>query len=79
MTTCASPTQGSKTLAIWRVDMAPAVAGPHHSFGAEQVWTVLAGSVTVELDGKEHTTGDTVVMPAGTARRIHADAEKGSQ
>lgn len=74
MTTLASPTQGAAGLAVWRVRMDPGASGPPHRFDTEQVWTVLAGSARIELDGGEHEVGegDTVVMPAGVPRRIHA-------
>ena len=57
--------------------MEPDASGPPHRFDVEQVWTVLAGAALVELDDEEHEVGpgDTVVMPAGVARRIHAGAD----
>ncbi|MBN9103167.1 MULTISPECIES: cupin domain-containing protein [unclassified Pseudonocardia] len=74
MTTLASPTQGGTGLAVWQVRMDPGASGPPHRFDAEQVWTVLTGSARIELDGAEHAVGegDTVVMPAGVPRRVHA-------
>lgn len=79
MTTLASPTQGGAGRALWRVDMRPGQAGPPHVFDAEQVWTVLEGGATVELDGKPLAIvpGDTVVMPAGVPRRVLADPQTG--
>ena len=79
MTTHASPTQGGAGIAMWRVEMAPAASGPAHSFDAEQVWTVLKGGATVELDGQllAIELGDTVVMPAGVPRRVTADPQAG--
>jgi quercetin dioxygenase-like cupin family protein len=72
MTTLASPTQGAAGRAVWRVDMRAGQAGPEHAFDAEQVWTVIEGAATVELDGATHAlaAGDTVVMPAGATRRV---------
>ena len=77
MTTFASPTQGDAGLAVWEVHMEPGASGPPHRFDVEQVWTVLAGAATVELDGEEHEVGpgDSVVMPAGVPRRIHAGSD----
>ncbi|MDX3456106.1 cupin domain-containing protein [Streptomyces sp. ME02-8801-2C] len=79
MTTLASPTLGGAGLAVWRVDMRPGASGPLHAFDAEQVWTVLDGGATVEIEGGTHVLvpGDTVVMPADVARRVHADPEAG--
>ncbi|WP_433555581.1 cupin domain-containing protein [Pseudonocardia xinjiangensis] len=79
VTTHASPTQGGSALAVWRVEMAAGAAGPQHSFDVEQVWTALDGAATVDLDGETLTVqvGDTVVMPVGVQRRVHADATAG--
>ncbi|MFC6081523.1 cupin domain-containing protein [Sphaerisporangium aureirubrum] len=73
MTTFASPRQGGAGIAVWRVDMPAGRSGPPHAFDTEQVWTVLSGAATVELDGEttEVGPGDTVVMPAGAPRRVH--------
>ncbi|MFB6892385.1 cupin domain-containing protein [Kitasatospora sp. NPDC056327] len=75
MTTFASPTQGGTGLAMWRVEMAGAHAGPRHAMDTEQVWTFLSGSAVVDLDGEELTlgAGDTLVLPAGVPRRVRSD------
>ena len=80
MTTLASPTQGDAAgLAVWRVDMRTGQSGPVHSFDTEQVWTVVEGGATVELDGESFTLepGDTLVMPADVPRQVHCDKEAG--
>lgn len=79
MTTHASPTQGGSTLAVWTVEMAPGAAGPLHSFDADQVWTALTGTATVELAGDSVVVGpgDTLVLPVGVPRRIVADPDAG--
>ena len=75
MTTLASPTQGGAAQSLWQVEMSAGQAGPPHVFDAEQVWTVLDGAATVELDGTGHelATGDTVVIPAGRPRQVRTD------
>jgi quercetin dioxygenase-like cupin family protein len=79
MTTLASPTQGGARHSVWRVDMRPGQSGPLHAIDTEQVWTVLDGGATVELDGRAHTVGpgDTLVMPADAPRRVSADGAAG--
>ncbi|MEU2791715.1 cupin domain-containing protein [Streptomyces sp. NPDC007100] len=79
MTTLASPTLGGAGHAVWRVDMQPGARGPLHTFDAEQVWTVVGGRATVELDDEQLLVepGDTLVMPAAVPRRISADAQEG--
>ena len=74
MTTLASPTQGHAAQALWRVEMVPGQAGPLHGIDAEQVWTVLDGGASIEAGAETATLrpGDTIVLPAGIARRITA-------
>lgn len=79
MTTLATPTQGGSGLAVWRVELGPGKSNPPHAFDTEQVWTVVDGSATVDLDGEKITvaSGDTVVMPAEVPRRVFADSADG--
>jgi quercetin dioxygenase-like cupin family protein len=77
MTTLASPTQGGANQVLWRVDMPPGRTGPLHMADAEQIWAVLGGSATAEI-GTERVTvepGDTLVIPAGTLRRVSTGEE----
>ncbi|MEZ4241134.1 MAG: cupin domain-containing protein [Myxococcota bacterium] len=77
MTTLASPTQGGSATSLWRVDMAAGARGPEHVFDVEQLWTVLSGRVAFDVDGAEVTLdpGDTIVLPAGAARRVSCEAD----
>jgi quercetin dioxygenase-like cupin family protein len=79
VTTLASPAQGRAGLAVWRMDITPGAAGPVHAYDTEQVWTVISGAATVELDGGAITVapGDTLVIPAGAARQMIADPQAG--
>lgn len=79
MTTLASPTLGDAALSVWRVEMEAGQAGPPHAFDAEQVWTVIAGGAAVDVDGAASALapGDTIVIPAGAARRVVADPTDG--
>jgi quercetin dioxygenase-like cupin family protein len=74
MTTLASPTQGAALQPVWRVDMGPTASGPMHAIDAQQVWTVLEGGATLEIDGGvvAISAGDTVVIPVDVRRRITA-------
>ncbi|GAB3762143.1 cupin domain-containing protein [Microlunatus parietis] len=76
MTTLASPTQGTTSLAVWRVEMKAGKTGPDHAFDAEQVWTWLSGAATVSVDARaiDVREGDTLVIPAGVWRQVHTDA-----
>jgi quercetin dioxygenase-like cupin family protein len=77
MTTLASPQQGGAANPVWRVDAAADIAGPAHVIDAEQVWTILEGSVTITVD--EDTTelaaGDTVIVPADIPRQLTPGAD----
>ncbi|TCK21171.1 cupin domain-containing protein [Pseudonocardia endophytica] len=79
MTTLASPTQGGTDQALWRVEMTPGAVGPLHAMDGEQVWTVLDGAAHVDVGDatEELSAGDTLVLPAGVLRRIHADPDAG--
>jgi quercetin dioxygenase-like cupin family protein len=79
VTTLASPAQGGAGLAVWRMDITPGAAGPVHAYDTEQVWTVISGGATVELDGGAVTVapGDTLVIPAGATRQMIADPQAG--
>jgi quercetin dioxygenase-like cupin family protein len=48
--------------------------GPVHTFDAEQVWLVVAGRPTIEVDGDLFTLapGDALQVPALAARQVRA-------
>jgi quercetin dioxygenase-like cupin family protein len=75
MTTLASPTLGETTeLSLWRVEMDVDQQGPWHTFDAEQLWTVDAGTVRIATTDGDAVlgVGDTAVLPAGIERQITA-------
>ena len=79
VTTLASPAQGGAGLAVWRMDITPGAAGPVHAYDTEQVWTVISGAATVQLDNGAVTVtpGDTLVIPADATRQMIADPRAG--
>ncbi|MFC9814478.1 cupin domain-containing protein [Streptomyces virginiae] len=74
MTGLAAPSRGSSELSTWQVDMPAGATGPEHSVSREQVWTLTAGSLEVAFEGRTEkvAAGQTMVLPADAARRIHA-------
>jgi quercetin dioxygenase-like cupin family protein len=75
MTTLASPTLGATDgRSLWLVDMAAGATGPVHVIDTEQIWTLLDGTAVIEVDGVAHRldAGDTLVIPAGAERQVHA-------
>jgi quercetin dioxygenase-like cupin family protein len=76
MTTLASPTLGATSgRSLWLVDMTAGATGPVHDFDTEQIWTVLEGQASVEIENATHAldAGDTVVIPAGAQRQVRAN------
>ncbi|WP_369147000.1 VOC family protein [Streptomyces sp. R44] len=70
----AAPSRGSTELSTWTVTMDAGATGPEHSISREQVWTVTAGALEVTCLGRTEkvAAGQTVILPPGRLRRIHA-------
>ena len=66
-TSLATPSRGSVETSVWQVDIEPGSPSTPHSLTREEVFVVLAGTATVELDGIAGTAqaGDAIVVPAG--------------
>lgn len=64
----ASPSNGSRELCAWRVEIASGVTGSPHRVGRDEVLMVLAGELSITLDGvpARIAAGDVVVIPAGS-------------
>ncbi|WKD35988.1 VOC family protein [Streptomyces xanthophaeus] len=70
----AAPSRGSTELSTWTVRMDTGATGPEHSISREQAWTVTAGALEVTCLGRTEkvTAGQTLILPPGHLRRIHA-------
>ncbi|MFF5937311.1 VOC family protein [Streptomyces sp. NPDC012508] len=70
----AAPSRGSSELSTWTVTMDAGATGPEHSISREQVWTVTAGALEVTCLGRTEkvAAGQTLILPPGLLRRIHA-------
>jgi len=78
MTTLASPTlSGSTGASLWRVVFPAGRSGPLHAFDSQQVWALLSGTATFTVDGLAHRleAGDTIQLPAGSMRQVHAHTD----
>jgi quercetin dioxygenase-like cupin family protein len=64
----AAPARGSVELCAWRLEVQPGVTGVPHRVSREEVFLVLAGAITVTLDGvaTDLTPGDVALVPAGS-------------
>ena len=65
-TSLATPSRGSQETAVWRVEIAPGTPATPHSLTREEVFVVLDGEATVEIDGVRQSArpGDAIVVPA---------------
>jgi mannose-6-phosphate isomerase-like protein (cupin superfamily) len=67
-TSLATPSRGSTTTSVWHVEIAPGTPATPHSVTCEEVFVVLAGSASVDLDDQRQVanTGDAIVVPPDT-------------
>lgn len=70
----AAPSQGSKEVSTWRVQISDAVSTPVHSIDKEQVWMPIEGSLEVSVDDvtEKFSAGQAAVIPAGALRKVTA-------
>jgi quercetin dioxygenase-like cupin family protein len=73
-TSCSAPSKGGTELAVWTVDLPPGAPGAPHRLDREEVLHVLAGRLTVAVDGEpvELSAGDTLAVPAGSLLSVGA-------
>jgi quercetin dioxygenase-like cupin family protein len=76
-TSYVAPATGSTELCAWRLEVAAGTAGVAHRVSREEVFLLLAGDLTVTLDGESAplAAGDAVLVPAGARLRIDNDAQ----
>ena len=67
-TSLATPSRGASETAVWQVEIDPDARPTPHSLTREEVFVVLGGSATVELDGvrASASVGDAIVVPPHT-------------
>lgn len=67
-TSLATPSRGSTDTAVWVVEIDPGNPPSPHELTREEVFVVLSGHATVQLDGHEHAAapGDAIVVPKDT-------------
>ncbi|WP_280302569.1 cupin domain-containing protein [Nocardia neocaledoniensis] len=61
------PGRGSAELCVWQTEVAPGSEGVPHRILAEEAFVLLAGEVTMTIDGESTpmAPGDAAVAPAG--------------
>jgi quercetin dioxygenase-like cupin family protein len=73
----ATPRVGTSENAVWRVRFAPGAISAPHSLTREEIFVVLAGQLTVRMQGAEQLAreGDAIVVPAGVEFSVTAHDE----
>jgi mannose-6-phosphate isomerase-like protein (cupin superfamily) len=70
----AAPSQGSRELSTWRIEIGPTGESPVHVIDHEQVWMPISGAFEFDIDGdiEQVTVGQALTVPAGAVRRFRA-------
>jgi mannose-6-phosphate isomerase-like protein (cupin superfamily) len=73
-TSLATPTRGSRTTSVWRVELTPGTPGTPHELTDEEVFVVLEGRAKVRLaaDTSEAGPGDCIIVPPNTPFSLEA-------
>lgn len=66
----AAPSQGSKEVCTWRVEMPSGVSSPVHVIDRDQVWMPIEGTFSFTIDDvvQEATVGQAIVVPGDSVR-----------
>lgn len=67
-----APSRGARELCTWHLYVAPSPFGDAHSLDHEEVFVIIAGQLSIRLDGVESTLlpGDAIAVPAGTLLQV---------
>jgi quercetin dioxygenase-like cupin family protein len=74
------PAAGATQLCAWRIDLPAGLEGTAHQISHEEVFLVLEGTLSIEVDGvrAELAVGDVAHVPAGSSLRLDAGAAGGT-
>ncbi|MTE16087.1 cupin domain-containing protein [Nocardia aurantiaca] len=66
------PSAGSSELCLWRLEIAPGTEGVPHRIRREEAFVLLAGSITITINGEsaQLAPGDAAVAVAGSTIRL---------
>ena len=64
-----SPSRGSASVAAWKVSLEPGAASPVHELTHHEVFIVLGGEASFDVEGRSHRVGvgDAICVPPQTA------------
>jgi mannose-6-phosphate isomerase-like protein (cupin superfamily) len=67
-----SPTRGSQSVAAWQVALEPGAGSPEHTLTRDEVFIVLGGEATFEIEERRHQIGrgDAICVPPDVAFRL---------
>jgi mannose-6-phosphate isomerase-like protein (cupin superfamily) len=76
-TSLATPSRGTRDTAVWAVEIQPRTPPTPHSLTREEIFVVLDGRASVEVDGVRTAAraGDAVVIPPDTEFTLANDAD----
>lgn len=74
----ATPRTGGRELCAWRGEVPAGTRAPAHTVSREEVLHLLDGELLVTLDGRAErvTTGDTVIVNAGSTLAVENPADR---
>lgn len=80
MTGLAGPSQGSKEISTWRVNLPAGKKSPSHVIDRDQIWMPTSGEFLFTCESEETTVraGEALVIPGGAVREFttgEGDAE----
>ncbi|MEU1430321.1 cupin domain-containing protein [Nocardia sp. NPDC005746] len=72
------PAVGSSELCVWRLEIAPGTQGVAHRIHREEGFVVLAGSITLTIQGESArlAAGDAGVAPADSVIRLDNPSDR---
>jgi quercetin dioxygenase-like cupin family protein len=75
----ATPSRGTRENSVWRVSFAKGAKSAPHSLTREEIFVVLSGQLSVEMEGlvQQAGEGDVILVPAGV--EFSASAEDGAE
>lgn len=77
-TSLATPARGTTDTSVWLVEVDPGAPATPHQLTREEVFVVLGGRASVQLDGAQHEAGpgDAIVVPADTPFAMSATGDE---
>lgn len=74
----AAPSRGSRSISLWRIELAPGASSPVHRLNVEEVFLGTGGRAVASIDGTQYAVspGDCLILPSGAAFSITAGEDE---